>query len=241
MKQILTPHALDDAGAVCAAMVKVQMKENSPELKPLIDNYMDFIVNKEYRLADGTFARTRPQHNTLWLDDMFMGIPPVAWYSCIAGDKKQMYLSEAVRQIFQFADRMWVPGKNLFRHGWVEGMQDHPAFHWGRANGWALLTMCEVLDVLPEDYPQRDKILELFRAHVRGLAACQSGEGFWHQLLDRNDSYLEPRPRLFMYIALPMLSIKDGLMLWHTVRWHSWDGMPLPPKSMRKVRWTELV
>ena len=75
-----------------------------------------------------------------------------------------MYLSEAVRQIFQFADRMWVPGKNLFRHGWVEGMRDHPAFHWGRANGWALLTMCEVLDVLPEDYPQRDVSLELFRA-----------------------------------------------------------------------------
>ena len=31
----------------------------------------------------------------------------------------------------------------------------------------------------------------LYREHVRGLAACQSGEGFWHQLLDRNDSYLE--------------------------------------------------
>lgn len=46
-------------------------------------------MNKEYRLADGTFARTRPQHNTLWLDDMFMGIPPVAWYSCIAGDKSK--------------------------------------------------------------------------------------------------------------------------------------------------------
>ena len=87
-----------------------------------------------------------------------MGVPPIAWYSCIAGDKQQAYLSEAVRQIFQFADRMWVPEKKLFRHGWVEGMQDHPAFHWGRANGWALLTMCEVLDVLPEDYPQRDKI-----------------------------------------------------------------------------------
>jgi rhamnogalacturonyl hydrolase YesR len=70
-------------------------------------------------------------------------------------------------------------------------MTDHPAFHWGRANGWALLTMCEVLDVLPENYPQRDKILNLFREHVRGLAALQSGEGFWHQLLDRNDSYLE--------------------------------------------------
>lgn len=192
MRQILTPHALDDAGAVCAAMVKAQVKDNSLNLTPLIENYMDFIMNKEYRLADGTFARTRPQHNTLWLDDMFMGIPPIAWYSRLAeGEKRQAYLTEAVRQVFQFAERMWVPEKGLFRHGWVEGMQDHPAFHWGRANGWALLTMCEVLDVLPENYPQRDKLLELFRSHVRGLAACQSGEGFWHQLLDRNDSYLE--------------------------------------------------
>lgn len=191
MKQILTPHALDDAGAVCAAMVKMQLKDSSIDLKPLIENYMDFILHKEYRLADGTFARTRPQHNTLWLDDMFMGIPPIAWYSQLAGDKKQACLAESVRQILQFADRMWVPEKKLFRHGWVEGMQDHPAFHWGRANGWALLTMCEVLDVLPENYPQRDEIMQLFREHVRGLAACQSGEGFWHQLLDRNDSYLE--------------------------------------------------
>ncbi|MBE6208300.1 MAG: glycoside hydrolase family 88 protein [Rikenellaceae bacterium] len=191
MRQILTPHALDDAGAVCAAMVKAQLAEPSLELNALIDNYMDFILNKEYRLADGTFARTRPQHNTLWLDDMFMGIPPIAWYSLLNEEKQQACMSEAVRQVLQFAERMWVPEKKLFRHGWVEGMQDHPAFHWGRANGWALLTMSEVLDVLPENYPGRDQILELFREHVRGLAACQSGEGLWHQLLDRNDSYLE--------------------------------------------------
>ncbi len=191
MRQILTPHALDDAGAVCAAMIKAQLDEPSLELNTLIDNYMDFILNKEYRLADGTFARTRPQHNTLWLDDMFMGIPPVAWYALLNEEKQQACMNEAVRQVLQFAERMWVPEKRLFRHGWVEGMQDHPAFHWGRANGWALLTMSEVLDVLPENYPGRDKILELFREHVRGLAVCQSGEGLWHQLLDRNDSYLE--------------------------------------------------
>lgn len=191
MKQILTPHALDDAGAVCAAMIKAELKDNSLNLKPLIDNYMDFILNREYRLSDGTFARTRPQHNTLWLDDMFMGIPPMAYYAKYATEKQDSYLNEAARQVLQFADRMWVPEKNLFRHGWVESMQDHPAFHWGRANGWAILTMCEVLDVMPENHPQRAKIMELLRAHVRGLAACQSGEGFWHQLLDRNDSYLE--------------------------------------------------
>ncbi len=191
MRQILTPHALDDAGAVCAAMIKAQLKDKSLDLKPMIDNYFNFIMYKEYRLADGTFARMRPQKNTLWLDDMFMGIPPVAYMGRYASDNQNKFYAEAVKQVLQFADRMWVPEKNLYRHGWVEGMQDHPAFHWGRANGWALLTKCEVLDALPANHPGREKILELFRAHVRGLAACQSGDGFWHQLLDRNDSYLE--------------------------------------------------
>ena len=191
MRQILNPQALDDAGAVCAAMIKAQLKDKSLNLNTLIQNYISYIMNGEYRLSDGTFARTRPLYNTLWLDDMFMGIPPVAWYSCIAGEEQSKYQAEAVKQVLQFAERMWVPEKNLFRHGWVEEMRDHPSFHWGRANGWALLTMCEVLDVLPENYPQRDKIMELFRLHVKGLAACQSGEGLWHQLLDRNDSYLE--------------------------------------------------
>lgn len=191
MLQILTPHALDDAGAVCAAMMKAQLKDKNLKLQELIDNYFHFIMYKEYRLADGTFARNRPYHNTLWLDDMFMGIPAVALMGRYASDNQDKFYQEAVRQIMQFADRMFVPEKGLFRHGWVEGMKDHPAFHWGRANGWAILTMCEVLDVLPENYPGRDKIIALLQAHVRGLAACQSKDGFWHQLLDRNDSYLE--------------------------------------------------
>lgn len=189
MRQILHPGALDDAGAVCSAMIKAQLIGIKFDGRPLIDNYMDYIMNKEYRLADGIFARNRPQHNTVWLDDMFMAIPAIANMGKLTGDKK--YFDEAVKQILLFKQRMWVPEKKLFRHGWVEGMTDHPAFHWGRANGWAILTLSEVLDVLPVNYQGREKVLELFQEHVRGLAALQSGEGFWHQLLDKNDSYLE--------------------------------------------------
>ena len=76
-------------------------------------------------------------------------------------------------------------------HGWVEGMTVHPQFHWARANGWAVMTMVELLEVLPKTHPQRAAVLELLRAHIRGLTAYQSGSGFWHQLLDRSDSYLE--------------------------------------------------
>ena len=190
VRRVVDPHALDDAGAICCSMIKsVLGGEKDPQLRALIDNYADYILNKEYRLSDGTFARIRPQNNTLWLDDMFMGIPTVAYMGKLTGDSK--YYDEAAKQVLQFAQRMFVPEKGLFRHGWVESMETHPAFHWGRANGWAILTMCEVLDVLPADHPKRGEILNLLKAHAAGLAKLQQHDGFWHQLLDRDDTYLE--------------------------------------------------
>ena len=189
VRRVIDPHALDDAGAVATSMMKAMLRDPSLPLRPRIDLYMDYILNKEYRLADGTFARLRPQKNTVWLDDMFMGIPAVAYMGKFTGDTK--YYDEAARQVMLFADRMFVPDDGLFRHGWVEAMTPHPAFYWGRANGWALLTLCEVLDVLPADHPVRPQILDLLRRHIQGLARLQHHDGFWHQLLNRSDTYLE--------------------------------------------------
>ena len=191
IRKVVEPHALDDAGAVCCSMIKAVLADGKKKesLMPLIDNYASYIMEKEYRLGDGTFGRLRPQKNTVWLDDMFMGIPTIAYMGKLTGEQK--YYDEAVRQVLQFAKRMWVPEKKLFRHGWVEGMDPHPAFHWGRANGWAILTMCEVLDVLPETHAYRRQIVNLLREHIEGLAALQHHDGYWHQLLDRQDTYLE--------------------------------------------------
>lgn len=189
LRQIVEPNALDDAGAVCAAMIKAERANLKVGVRPLVDNYMNYIMTKEYRLADGTMARNRPLPNTLWLDDLFMSVPAIAQMGKLTGDRK--YFDEAVKQILQFSQRMFNKEKGLYMHGWVESMNVHPQFHWARANGWALMTKVEVLDVLPEDHPGRPAILALLQAHIQGLASRQSSEGFWHQLLDRNDSYLE--------------------------------------------------
>lgn len=198
IRKVVDPHALDDAGAICAAMIKAELDaRKNPKTRatqviktaPVIENYSQYIMTKEFRLADGTFARKRPHKNTVWLDDMFMAIPAIAYMGAYTNDNK--YFDEAAKQIMLFKDKMWVKEKKLFRHGWVEAMNPHPAFHWGRANGWAILTMCEVLDVLPENHPQRGAILDLLRQHIEGLVALQGKDGFWHQLLDRNDSYEE--------------------------------------------------
>jgi unsaturated rhamnogalacturonyl hydrolase len=188
-RAVVDPHTLDDVGAMCAAMIKARRAGVGGDLLPVIELQISHITQKQFRLADGTLARTGPQPETLWLDDMYMSIPALAQMGKLTGESR--YFDDAVRQVLQFSARMFNRQKGVYMHGWTSNTPDHPEFYWARANGWAVMAMTELLDVLPENHPQRGAVLELLRAHLHGLAACQSGVGLWHQLLDRNDSYLE--------------------------------------------------
>ncbi|AVR45616.1 family 88 glycosyl hydrolase [Christiangramia fulva] len=189
VQSVLHPRALDDAGAICAAMIKAERKGLDAELRPVIENFIDYISNNQYRLNDGTLARNRPQDNTLWLDDLFMSVPALAQMGELTGKTK--YFDDAVKQVKQFSARMFNEDKGLFMHGWVQAMEDKPQYHWARANGWALMAMVELLEVLPKDHPGYEDVLKQLQAHIRGLSKYQDGTGFWHQLIDRNDTYLE--------------------------------------------------
>ena len=224
MEQVVSPDALDDCGAICCAMLKAKDakgKKNDRLWKEQIARYYDFIANKEHRYTDGQFARLRPVKNTVWLDDMFMGIPALAYN----GD-----WNEAVRQFRLFREKMWVSEKSLYRHGWTPTESDyHPSFFWGRANGWALLTACELLDVREDGY-----ILDCFKQHLNGLMALQSADGAWHQLLDRNDTYLETScTAIYAYCLAHAINkgwiepepyIGQTLLAWNYVSAHITEG-----------------
>jgi len=189
LRSMIAPGALDDAGSMCAALIKAKMAGVGPDLRPVINTYMEWISHGQYRFADGTLARMRPQADTLWLDDLFMSVPALAQMGRLTGDRA--YFDDAVKQIRQFSARMFNPQLGVYMHGWSASAPEHPEFHWARANGWAIMAMVELLDVLPSDHPGRAEVLGQLRAHIKGLAAYQTGSGFWHQLLDRPDSYLE--------------------------------------------------
>jgi len=127
--------------------------------------------------------------DSVWLDDLYMSVPALAQLGKLTGDRK--YYDDAVKQLTQFSARMFNPELGLYMHGWIAGMKEHPEFRWARANGWALMAMTELLGVLPQDHPGRSVVLAQFRAHARGLQRVQASAGLWHQLLDRNDSYIE--------------------------------------------------
>lgn len=204
MRLMIMPGSLDESGAMCAAYCRMQMAHPYKPYDGVIRTLMNRVW-KQYRMGDDKIlARHRPYQNSVWLDDMYMGITPLAWYGCFKQDTSS--IKEAVNQIKAFRKRMWIPEERFFRHGWVDSFESHPCFPWARANGWAILTMCQVLDAMQlnhenlaakgvKDYAgyeaDRGMILDLLRQHIEGLCQRQDKTGLWHQLLDDTDSYLE--------------------------------------------------
>ncbi|WP_409267764.1 glycoside hydrolase family 105 protein [Massilia sp. BHUDP2] len=199
IKSFLNPHALDDAGALCHSFLKAQVGGSKVDYSQMVGICGDFVTKHEYRLKDGILARggpdgkggrkMRPLPDTIWLDDMFMGVPTMAYLGKVTGNRK--HYDDAVNQVLQFSKRMFNPKLGIYMHGYVEGMRDHPELRWARANGWAVMAMVEVLEVLPKDHKGYNQVLAQLRAHIKGLAGYQTKEGFWHQLIDRNDTYQE--------------------------------------------------
>jgi rhamnogalacturonyl hydrolase YesR len=190
LRSLLIPRALDDCGAMGAAFIKARRAGIGPDLSATIDRFADYIRHKQLRLDDGTLCRDRPFRYSVWGDDMYMSVPFLAQMGAMTG--KTEYFDDAARQVIGISQRLRVPTTGLYTHAWnTASPDDHPRYYWGRANGWCMMAMAELLDVLPEDHPSRPEVLRMFREHAQAIASYQSGMGLWHQMLDRPDTYLE--------------------------------------------------
>jgi rhamnogalacturonyl hydrolase YesR len=73
------------------------------------------------------------------------------------------------------------------------------------------MAMVELLDVLPKTHPGYQDVLKQLQTHIKGLAKYQDGTGFWHQLLDRSDTYLETSATTIYTYSIAK-AINDGLI-----------------------------
>jgi unsaturated rhamnogalacturonyl hydrolase len=189
-RRLIHMAALDDCGAIGAALIKAYSQKKDPRYRATIEAIADYIAHRQMRLPDGTLARARPQPVSLWIDDAYMSIPFLAQMGRLTGDTA--WYDDGARQVIQMGARLQDPATGLYDHAWYENTASYdPKFFWGRGDGWALMSTAELLSVLPENHPQRARVLEIFRRAARGVAETQSGTGMWHQMVDKTDSYLE--------------------------------------------------
>jgi unsaturated rhamnogalacturonyl hydrolase len=186
---IIHIRSLDDCGSMGDALIKTYRVKSDKRIRAIIDTIAEYISHKQFRLDDGTLARQRPQARSLWTDDMYMSIPFLGQMYKLTGDT--VYADDAVKQVLQFSKRLFIQEKKIYDHGWHVNLDYDPRFFWGRANGWAITAMVELLSVLPENYPGRDDVLKILRTHVQGLVELQGGSGLWHNMLDKTDTYDE--------------------------------------------------
>ncbi len=239
LRRVLFPQNLDDSGSMCAAMIKADRAGIADgALRPWIDNFANWVSTRQMRLADGTFARDRPMPNSVWLDDLYMSVPCLAQMGRLTGERR--YFDDAARQILQFHSRMFVRENGLWMHGWVQEMSPHPAFHWARANGWALMAMVELLSELPEDHPGRTNLLTILEAHASALRRLQAPSGLWHQLLDRPDSYEETSSSA-MYVFAIARAINNGWLsatIYGPAVIRGWNGVTTKVNAIGQVEGT---
>lgn len=116
-----------------------------------------------------------------WIDDMFMisAIQSQAYF--VTKDRK--YIDRAAAEMVKYLDKIQRPN-GLFYHA-----EDVP-FFWGRGNGWMAAGMTELLGMLPEDNPNRERILESYRRMMNSLRDYQKEDGLWGQLVGRQN-YLD--------------------------------------------------
>ena len=204
-QKMVNMRALDHCGAITAALIGIQKVHPAPSYRSWIDTVNNYISNVQHRFSDGTIARERPQPEALWADDMYMCIPFLAQYGSLTGENK--YYDDAVKQAIQLSERLFDSKTGLFDHGWnLNSNGTDPAYFWGRANGWATVALADLLSILPKGYPGTNKVLDIYKAHVKALVEVQDGTGLWHNLLNRPETYLETSAS-----ALFVLSMAKGL------------------------------
>jgi rhamnogalacturonyl hydrolase YesR len=144
---------------------------------------------------DGLSAETR-----FWVDDMYMLTMLQLEAYRATGDR--MYLDRDAKEMVAYLDKLQQPN-GLFFHA-----PDVP-FFWGRGDGWFAAGMAEILRDLPNDHPQRARILDGYRKMMAGLLEHQGKDGMWRELIDHEEAWPETSSSAMFTFAM-ITGVKNG-------------------------------
>lgn len=180
---------LDDNGPMGASLIELQLKRPNKAFLEYINTTNEHLMLAEPRLEDGTIARIWPHENTIWADDLFMGVSFLCRMGKMTNDNK--YFDDAANQVLNYNKYLWHPEKEIYYHCYHTDIKEHGVAHWSRANGWMLMAQADLLTVLPKNHSKREALIKNFNQQVKGLLQYQGKNGLWYQILDKTDSYEE--------------------------------------------------
>ena len=170
-----------------------------PQYKTAIETLRDQL-REQPRTGEGGFWHKQVYEHQMWLDGLFTG---TTFYARYAAWKPEPAAWSDIANQFLIIDRHTVKANGLNHHGWDESRQmgwSHPETGcspetWGRAEGWYVMALCDVLELMPNDQPERRELETILCRIMDALLTVQDrNTHLWYQVPDRageEGNYLE--------------------------------------------------
>ena len=152
------------------------------------------------RTTEGGFWHKQVYPHQMWLDGLFTG---TTFYARYASWKPEPQDWDDVAQQFMIVDRHTRKANGLNYHGWDEShlmawsdsLTGCSPETWGRAQGWFVMALVDVLELMPENHPQRGQLMAILQRVIGALLQVQDMDThLWYQVPDKANqegNYLE--------------------------------------------------
>ncbi len=156
--------------------------------------------NGQPRTTEGGFWHKEVYPNQMWLDGLFTG---TTFYARYAAWKPAETLWDDIANQFIVVDAHTRKANGLNHHGWDESKQmgwSNPETGcspetWGRAEGWYVMALCDVLELMPTNHPEYQTLVNILNRVIESLMPYQDeATGLWYQVPDKpkaEGNYLE--------------------------------------------------
>ncbi|KAI7259546.1 hypothetical protein KC345_g10286, partial [Hortaea werneckii] len=191
------------------ALLSAYQETGDPELGKLCREVADYSVHEALRTTNGGFAHVwgpgagglDDYRNQLWIDTLFMAGIYILRFGLF--DQNRTCLEEALHQFDIHIDCQFDPDRGLFAHGYHCLDKTPLGEHWGRGNGWAAVSVIELLGLMKGQPYATTRYEEVFKRQMESVYRLRMKDGMLRTLLDVEESYLETSASaLFAYAAL---------------------------------------
>jgi unsaturated rhamnogalacturonyl hydrolase len=144
--------------------------------------------------SEGGYWHKKRYPFQMWLDGVYMAEPFHAKYitNYIYGKEKEAALDKLVLQFDLIEKYSRDAETGLYYHGWDESREQRwahketglsPHF-WSRGMGWYGMAMVDIIEILPEDHPGKERIKSYLNRFVEAIIKYQDKSGTWYQVID---------------------------------------------------------
>ena len=201
VRDTLRSGGVDSVSLEASLIVAGAAGKSSRHALALAEKVGRFIMGSAERTGEGGLCHFMGKKQ-LWVDTLFMCCPFLKEWTKSTGNTR--YQDEAIHQLKIHIKHLQDSESGLFVHMWDEASRERTTDLWGRGNGWAAMSLVEVLKDMNPDSPDYPFLLMTFEKFLSGILKHQDKKsGLWHTILDDPETYLESSASaMFLYALL---------------------------------------